>query len=164
MATIWCHRLEASDILVRFPNRTQARAWAKYYLVSFNEFDTTIDLDHTYVGSIPYIQVSIHDGHDFFPTDFQVAKQAHVNCWNDYGTVELAPHEALFLGANGEPDGFIQSESEGLWTKETRTHFELDKELDDYMSSSYGYQPDMCTAGVSYGICSCCGTCTRYDD
>jgi len=52
------------------------------------------------------------------------------------GTVLVSQEEAIELGENDEPNGFIAGESEGVWQREPRTAEELDAELEMYAESA----------------------------
>jgi hypothetical protein len=52
---------------------------------------------------------------------------------SERGTVLVDPAEALTLYGPSEPFGYLAGESESIWQRDSRTHAELDAELDAYM-------------------------------
>jgi len=132
VATVWIHRAEASGIIVQTYSNDEAYKLSCDFLqdtdsYTIHEWDYLTFPDETeeghcfHSGMTPSIQVSIHPG-IYVPAAF----------WNARGTVLVTAHEALELGEHGEPEGFVPKESSGLWTKERRTHEELNQELADY--------------------------------
>ena len=90
----------------------------------FSTFPDSIDRGGCFhVGRSPDMQLSIHP--DLYTPQ---------SYWNDRGSVILTAEEAISLGAFGEPAGFEPYESSVPWKKETRSHSELDQELDDYFA------------------------------
>lgn len=53
--------------------------------------------------------------------------------WSTRGTVVLKPDEALTIFVQDEPEGYPVGESEAPWSRNTRTHEELDAELEEWM-------------------------------
>ena len=53
--------------------------------------------------------------------------------WSTRGTVLLDPDEAITLFVQAEPEGYPVGESEALWSRNTKTHEDLDTELDEWM-------------------------------
>lgn len=57
-------------------------------------------------------------------------------CWHKSGTVLLDPTEALTLFVDAEPDGYLVGESEAIWSRNTKTHDDLDAELEAYFADA----------------------------
>ena len=101
-----------------------------------DEWSETFDWDYkTYSGEgncfhagySGELQISIHPG--LFHHSGWQGKTG----WNMSGTALVTMNEAMGLGNYDEPSGFIPDESEeGVWTRELRTHEELNVELNDY--------------------------------
>jgi len=81
---------------------------------------------------------------------------------NPRGTVALTQEEALMLGANGEPDGFVPYASQDIWRPD-RTAPSVDEV---YETQSVGHEDseEPCTFGMERGICRCCGELTIERD
>jgi hypothetical protein len=148
MATTWIHRLHASDILVYFKSLREARQYTiQYMLKNINPSDISEEernsiwfKDHfsdengVYdVGATTNLQFAFMTEHRMPPLP---ALPPKISTWNTVGTVLLSPEDALALGPEDEPEGFIPGESEGLWIKETRSAEELDRELETYMQAA----------------------------
>ena len=135
--TLWIHRAEASSIIVHCSSNGEAYDIAckilesKEDAVVFN-WDLLTFPDPIYNGSCFHagntddLQLSIHPG-SYVPHSF----------WNARGTVLVTSAEAIGLGTTGEPHGFEPYESSTLWERETRSHTDLDQELDDYFRLYY---------------------------
>jgi hypothetical protein len=54
--------------------------------------------------------------------------------WSPHGTVLLDADEAITLFLE-EPEGYPVGESEALWSRNTKTHADLDAELDEWMGT-----------------------------
>ena len=145
MATTWIHRLNTSDILVYFDTLHEARKYAIQFFLKYNgdlsmtdEQKNSIWFSDLYsdengvysAGNSRSLQVSFMLQHGMPPLP------AGLTSWNTLGTVLLSPEEAMRLGTEGEPEGFIPGESEGLWKKETRSAKQLDQELETYMQGA----------------------------
>jgi len=139
LTTVWIHRASAADILVHCSSRFSAYFFAEDMLERHGGSDATIkDWDFASftdngfdVGSSPSLQVSIHNG-CFNPNNWFTEHEIH--CWNHRGTLLITAQEALALGEQGEPEGFIPYESEAIWTRNVQTERELDHELATYIA------------------------------
>ena len=135
MATIWIHRLCAADILVDFSSIVAAYDFAIKAARSGGHTDYHIDtmlseifskplsINSPPIVANPIMQYMIIP---FGTTPDPTSSQS--------GFVNVLPEEALALGEEAEPEGFVPYESEGVWMKETRTLEELDEELNNYMA------------------------------
>jgi len=142
MATVWIQRQNASDILIYFDTLTKGRTYAIQYFLKYTGESSMTEEERNsiwfndmysdengvyHVGDAGALQVSFMVKNTIPPLP------KGLTTWNTVGTVLVTPEEAILLGMEGEPEGFIPYESEGLWTKETRSAEELDRELDTYM-------------------------------
>lgn len=132
VATLWIHRAEASTIIVYCQSNEEAYVIASKLLYLYKDsvispWDFSTFPDPIYmgkclhVGNSPDMQLSIHPD-TYMPPSY----------WNARGTAIVSPEEAIRLGAFEEPAGFEPYESLLPWRRETRSHAELDKELDEY--------------------------------
>jgi hypothetical protein len=197
MATTWIHRAFACDLLVQFPDYINFRdSWnfgveylksvskndpAQYQINPFNPHFVGIQKGE--IGSTTSEQVSCYLGLDA-PEPIPTGES-----WSPSGYAAVSPAEAIALGRRGEPQGFIPYESEGIWTRETRTAEEMDLELDWYkrdgelieeqerfgamwreierlqlqadLNENQDLFDEPCTAGLRTGICNCCGEFTK---
>ena len=136
MLYVWIHRVNACDILVNFNDITDAYMFA---------IQAQLNVDHDYTLHTDFNQLSAYTelpsiGICITQSDsLQIIILNNDNnnpnfSFNNRGFVNVSPDEAIDLHENIEPDGFIPYESEQIWFKETRTHEELDAELDEYMT------------------------------
>jgi hypothetical protein len=144
MPLLWIHRALASDIFVPMSNMSDAYYFTKELLLkngtdlsiigypaeNLDEFYTTGTAD---IGQISNMQVS-------FISDKYIPEEGW-EYWNNSGYIMSTKEEALALGTSFEPEGFIPGESSIPWKKETRTHAELDAELDNYMKNGKEIEP-----------------------
>jgi hypothetical protein len=140
MPTIWIHRARASDILVDFNDIAEAYSFAVQLIQQIANYDYVVE--NTFEDVINYINLPL-DGVDLIQSDnmqivmipLYVTPESH---WNNSGFIKVMPHEAILLGSEKDPEGFIPYESERVWTKETRTTKQLDAELEHYMQNWIG--------------------------
>jgi len=136
LSTLWIHRAYACDILVRFDSREKARNFGLNFLEKYGGHDYIVYSFHSEsidVGSTNCVQISIHPG-EFHHVGWSPDSSWSPDfSWNTDGTVLVNEEEALSLGLNLVPKGFIPGESEdGLWQKNTKTTEQLDLELETY--------------------------------
>jgi hypothetical protein len=163
MASVWIHRAKACDILVRCTSRRDAYDFARSLLLNIPDSSVNSANEMIY-GTMN------NSNEPFYPLlgEFFVGASYNLQCivvndyfrpgyhWNQSGTVVVSKDEAIALGDMDEPDWFVPGETEKPVKKDTRTHRQLDDELDWYMNSD-DYD---CTADLKYGTCKCCGTLT----
>lgn len=135
MATLWIHRMNASDILVYCKNMIEAGEishplYEAQHVIPEEHFKIT----HGFyvIANTGDMQICLYPGQSMPPPHPTLGN------WNPYGTVLLPAEDAIALAlrpGNEDPDGFIPGESEGLWEPETRTVDELDKELEAYAAA-----------------------------
>jgi len=135
MPTIWIHRSQAADILVDFESIIDAYSFAIRHIqevVPYNYMiETTLQdvLNHT---ELPEQGIDIIHSANFQTAIIPISVTPDPS-WNTDGFVKVSQEEAMLLGSDKNPEGFIPYESERVWMKETRTMAELDAELDNYM-------------------------------
>jgi len=175
MATVWIHRAAGPDLLVPIKDAIKAHRWATLYLSTMcanDDFVSPSDDDWPdEIGCTRDLQVSVHRPW-FFHRGWAAPNGVAPDSWNHMGSIQVSRAEAYGLGRYHSPSWFIPGESEGLTKKETRSHAELDAELDDYHAEYIALSPishhasyateEECTANRQEGICECCGTLT-YD-
>lgn len=123
-ATLWIHRIDAADILVRFPNAHDAHQFGLRFLFKYQDLNEennmTLPWNEVFykedgmlnVGDTPSLQISVH------PNDFHPCGYLGINTWTNDGTVLVTPEVAMELGNTGIPVGFVPGEDpEGLWEK-----------------------------------------------
>jgi hypothetical protein len=137
MPLLWIHRATVADIFIPIGYFDEARVYTKRLLMhnspdDHNMFDVDMDelnfTGNADLGCSPNLQVS-YISNTYVPNEGW-------EFWNDDGYIMSNKEEAIMLGSNGVPDGFIAGESSIPWVKEVRTHKELDAELDDYMGNN----------------------------
>lgn len=134
-ATLWIHRIDAADILVRFPNAHDAHQVGLRFLFKYQDLNEKNNMTLPWnealyneqgmlnVGDTPSLQVSVH------PNDFHSCGYLGINRWTDAGTVLVSPEVAMDLGNTGIPVGFVSGEDpEGLWENPSSTLEEDDFE------------------------------------
>lgn len=137
MATLWIHRMNASDILVFCDSLLEAGQishplYQAHHIIPQEDFKIT----HGFyvIANTGAMQICLYPGHSMPPP------HPTMDSWNPSGTVLLPAADAIALalrpeGSNQDPDGFIPGESSGLWEPETRTVDELDRELEAYAAA-----------------------------
>jgi hypothetical protein len=114
MAVVWIRRKQASDILVRFDSITLAQDWGKHFLLSLQDpelrFCEPYDDPDCYLGVTSNLHVQWDYGANWSPKNWVGPGGIMRDSWNERGTVEVFPEEAVRLGALGEPEGFIPTE------------------------------------------------------
>lgn len=135
MPLIWIHRTKSADLFVPVSNLGDALNYTKELLVAISpDNHDLIDVDieelnftgHSDVGVSPNLQIA-YIFNTYVPNE-------NWDYWNPDGYIMSNKKEAIELGIDGIPEGFIPGESSIPWTKETRSHSELDDELDNYMN------------------------------
>ena len=93
------------------------------------------DAGHISIGQSANYQMILSNIKNFHPRMFSPNPpwQGYTREWSPAGYVLLSKADAYKLALDEEPEGFTPGESQEIWTKETRTHAELDAELEDYM-------------------------------
>ena len=126
---------ESDDALAAIKASAAARAFAtQYYHMSPSKGDTTRFnvMGEDYLGGTDHTQFWL------FPTDISTKYgDRSIDdwwAWSTNGTVVLEPDEALTIFVQDEPEGYPVGESEAPWSRNTRTHEELDAELDEWMA------------------------------
>ena len=127
-ATLWIHRADAADILVRFPSAHDAHQFGLRFLFKYQDLNEennmTLPWNEAFykedgmlnVGDTPSLQVSVH------PNDFHSCGYLGINRWSDHGTVLVTPEVAMDLGNTGIPVGFVPGEDpEGVWENPSST-------------------------------------------
>ena len=136
MPLIWIHRATVADIFIPVGYFDDAKVYTKRFLMhnspdDYNMFDVDMDelnfTGNADLGCSPNLQVS-YISNTYVPIEGW-------EFWNDDGYIMSNKEEAIMLGSNGVPDGFVAGESSSPWVKEIRTHKELDAELDTYMNN-----------------------------
>ena len=133
MPIVWIHRVNSADIFVPVFDIKEAIAFASLMLFhniqSYTMYDVNYDEFYsthcTELGSTSNLQL-------YVISDSYEPKEGW-EFWNASGYIKATTDEALELGASLDPEGFIPGESSKPWVKETRTHADLDYELDVYM-------------------------------
>lgn len=135
--TVCIFRAFGSTILVRFDSRDAALGFsARYYFGAPNR-DSDTDAKFYAQGS-ELVATMSQTKICIFNEDIAANygnRQENIQCpitWSERGTVLLSADEAATLYMSAEPDGYPVGESEAIWTRETRTHEELDAELKTY--------------------------------
>jgi hypothetical protein len=134
MYRIWIHRPSAADIFVKitideainFTRHVLSVHSPDNYNLDHLDIDSLLINGRLYLGDSTSLQISIIL-ENYVPTEGW-------EFWNHRGFINATPEEALSLGTECEPEGFIAGESSLPWVKETRTHMELDQELMNYMN------------------------------
>jgi len=110
VATLWIHRIATCDLLVYFGSRKDAYDFGIDFLefhgdASKRTYDwdyVTMDEDDCHNLPASYdLQLSIHDG-EFFHAGWR-----DMSGWDIWGSALISPEEALELGNNDQPTGFI---------------------------------------------------------
>jgi hypothetical protein len=145
--TLWIHRSHGSDILVKFPEEEEEAAYKMAIWHMINDKDSCYRLDYEYTGEPivyndkGYIEIGqsanyqflLSQLENFHPRMYNPSNIWPVPEWSLEGYVLLSKADAYKLALGENPEGFTPGESQAIWLKETRTHAELDAELDDYM-------------------------------
>lgn len=126
MATAWIHRALASDILVRYDTIHDAYLFLK--TLAENDACETIAPEPSVVSVNGYdIAASETMQYVLVPKNFTAAG------WNR-DVVVLWPEEAIALGKEEEPAGFVPGETEQPWAPDRRCLLAIDDELEVYMA------------------------------
>ena len=147
--TLWIHRSRASGILIKFPEAEEEAAYkmALWHLINDKEYCYRLDYEsngqpidygkagHISIGQSGNYQMVLSNIENFHPIMFSPNPpwQGYTREWSPAGYVLLSKADAYKLALDEEPEGFTPGESQQIWKKETRTHAELDVELDEYM-------------------------------
>jgi len=134
MPLLWIHRATVADIFVPIGYLAEARTYTEKLLSINSPNDYTmmnVDVEelnftgHADLGVSPGLQIAFifdnyipYNGWEF---------------WNPDGYIMSSKNEAMTLGDDKVPEGFVPGESSTPWVKEVRTHKQLDAELDNYM-------------------------------
>jgi hypothetical protein len=107
ITVIWIRRYQASDIIVRFDSTTAAKDWGRQFLLSLHDrelrFCIPYDDPDFYLGATSNLHVQWDYGADWYPSHWVGPQGTKRDSWNERGTLELSPEEAMQLGALGEP-------------------------------------------------------------
>lgn len=138
MPTVWIHRSKASDILVDFDTTIDAYDFSLNFIeraelvCGSNDYTVSATLIETLRNIIEGREIELTCSPSIQITIIPTGRKVDPN-WNEVGFVSLKQNDAMILGEEGEPEGFIPYEYSGVWSKETRSKEELDAELDAYM-------------------------------
>jgi hypothetical protein len=135
--TVWLHRANACDLLVRLDSKSDAYIFAVNFLNTYNGHVIQWDLQEFsdpgncfQAGYTASTQVSIHPG---LFHHYGWSNGTYSGPWNTEGTALVSANEAHELGEDMNPDGFIAGEAEySVWERNTQGEAELNEQLDDY--------------------------------
>lgn len=135
MATIWIHRVSSADILVDFSSIVTAYDFAMKVVYGRGRDDYVVQTTLSEVFknrlSVNSMPIAVNPLMQCMMIPFGAKPDPS---WSETGFVKVTAEQALALGEEGEPEGFVPCESDQVWTRETRTAEELDEELNAYMS------------------------------
>ena len=147
MPTLWIHRSDSSDILVRYSEqrREDAITFARTLLNDTYPYDDYItdsevmdyDLGIQMLGTSSHLQIILASSDTFHPTEYTSKNHPVPTSWNNKGFIQVAEDEARDLGITGEPEGFVPGSSQGIWKRDCRTVDELNAELDMYNTGRF---------------------------
>jgi len=126
------YRNFGSTIVTEFDSRDAAAAFAqRYYYLSpaKDQYSVFYPSAEEYLGGMGHSQMWLYNG-----DAAAYSRRTRYALLSERGTVLLDPAEALTIFVQDEPEGYLVGESEVIWSRNTKTHADLDAELDDYFA------------------------------
>lgn len=134
MPLLWIHRPTVADIFVPINSLVDAMAYTKRLLIHNSPDDNLImDVDMDELNFTGYADIGVSPNLQIAYMFNSYVPAEGWEYWNPDGYIMSNTDEAITLGHNKLPEGFVPGESSTPWVKETRTHKQLDAELDNYM-------------------------------